>query len=745
MAKQETVLFVVYRPEWWGCFDSLCRQECGRADVTCYVMAIPRYERDMDTKEVNFARKHFCPEALTELPPEAISVDYRTFSLDRRFDRIYTHNPYDNTNPMDTVEMAYYSAALKASTDRLIYVPHMLYMGWLPEGMKRCAVYQNADAILLSDERVRYALDARYDGKVELVSCGIKEYLDRLEERRNTGRQDIGQRNTGRQDTGQRNTGRKRLLYCVSFEDLFHGTEKQLRKMWDILQYMEGRTDVELIFRPDEDIPARAYELNQGIYREYQELVAYFRERGIGVYDENPNPYQAAVEADAIMTAGSPMSALFSVQGKPVLYVDREHHPIPTEEELCVPGIWTATVEEDGEGAEVWFIPSKTRLLCRMQLPDAMDDTCVGKRGDGQEIPQPEVVAEVPDELLNWMSYANLVKTGDCIWITPYETDGIWKYDLRSGRFEKRYLPKPVPGCVTATVAYGEYLYLIPRNYPGILKYHMSSGQIQLLDGWVQEMDALASPECRRSPYFVWAVRQEKNRLYMAASKCDAWMELDMDTDSWRVRSMNLPGRRFIDMVKDGSRVWLLPFDGQELIRWNCETGEARMLYLAEKAEAKFSPYEFLLDCGDELIAFPKRANRLLVLPKEENGEIRELTEELPCGSKDYPSEYMEQLKIGYQLVKKLRSGRILAYEHYDGAFLLLDGKLRILEKIPCRLPAGVCRRQRRLMWEKEQCRSDFAGGLHEGYTLPAMLDILAEGTDDMREEIAGYYAARLQ
>lgn len=725
MAKPETVLFVVYRPEWWGCFDSLCRQECSRENVTCYVLPVPRYERDVDTKQVNFNRKHFCPEALTQLPTGAVLADFRTFSPDRRFDRIYTHNPYDNTNPMDSADAAYYSASLKACTDRLIYVPHMLYLGGLPDGMKRCAVYKNADAILLSDERVRYALDAEYDGKVELVSDGISEYLDRLGKQRDAVRTDGKNR-------------KKRLLYCVSFADLFYGTEKQLRKMWDIFQYMEGRKDVELVFRPDEDIPARACELNQGIYREYQALVAYFRERKIGAYDENPNPYQAAVEADGIMTAGHPLSAMFSVQGKPVLWVDREHHPVPTAEERCTPCIWAAALEETEDGAEAWFVPFRTRLLCRMRLR-----TKAGEHA-GRENGRAEIVAEVPEELAAGANYANLIKAGDTVWLSPYESDGIWKYDLGSGRLEKHYLPSTVPGSVTLTIPYGESLYLIPRNYPGIVKYHMTSGRLQLIDGWVKEIDEGASPECRKNPYFIWAVRQEQDRLYMASSKCDAWLELDLHTDCWKVRSMNLPGRCFIDMVKDGDWVWLLPFDGQELIRWNCETGESKVIYVAEKAEAKYSPYERLLDCGDELIAFPKRANRLLVIPKKENGEIRELTQGLPCGEKDYPSEFMAQFKTGYQLVERLHDGRILAYEYYDGAFLLLDEKLCILEKVPCRLPPEAVKRQQSILWEREQCQSGFTGVLHEGYSLSAMLDFFVEGVDGMREEIAGYYAARL-
>lgn len=715
MKKQEEVLFIVYRPEWWGCFDSLCRQECSRTNVTCHVMLIPRYDRDLITKKVNPAAKHFCPEMLTELPPEVIVEDYRNFFPKQRFDRIYIHNPYDNTNAMDS---AYYSGNLKALTDRLIYVPHLLYMGGLPETMKCCKAYQNVDAIFLSDERVRYTLEQEYEDKVELVSDGITDYLERLNVKKN-------------ENATTDKDGKRRLLYCVSFDDLFYGTEKQIRKMWDIFHCMEERKDIVFVFRPDEDIPSRAYELDPEIYRQYRELVAYFKERNIGIYDETPDPYRAAVEADGIMTAGHPLSAMFSVQGKPVLYVDREHRANPTEEEMCIPNLWTMTAAETGEGTEVWFAPAKSRLLCRMSLY-------------GEKSGETEIVAEIPDEPLEWMNYADIIKTEDCLYLSPYGTDGIWKYELGSGKFSKQYLPELTERNITRTILYGEYLYLIPRTYPGILKYHMPSGEIRLIDGWVKEMDDMAAPEYKKSPYFIWAVEQEANRLYLAAAKCDAWMELDMDTDSWTLRCMNLPGGRFIDMVKDGAWVWLLPFDGQEIIRWNCETGESQTVFVTEKAEPRLSPYEFLLDCGEELIAFPKRENRLLVIPKK-GGAVREIKEGLPCGQKDYASEFMAQSRIGYQFVKKLGDGRILAYEYYDGAFLLLDKELRLLEKLPCRLPLEAVRRQQNILWEKELCRSGFSGCLHEGYSPAAMLDFFVENTDKFRREIAAEAASHLK
>ena len=118
--------------------------------------------------------------------------------------------------------------------------------------------------------------------------------------------------------------------------------------------------------------------------------------------------------------------------------------------------------------------------------------------------------------------------------------------------FNEQYLPNATDACFTCTISYGGYFYLIPRDYLGIVKYNIDAEEIQILDGWVEELERYVSPESRREPYFIGAVKQEENMLYMASSKCDIWMEFDMDSDIWQMKTMSLSGRKFWDMVKRG-------------------------------------------------------------------------------------------------------------------------------------------------------------------------------------------------
>lgn len=749
MCEKETilstkVLFVVYRTEWWGCLDSLCRQECLKEDTVVYVMPVPRYQWNLRTRQMDTAKMYFEPEQLAAILPQgAAMVDYREFSLEQGFDRIYIHNPYDDIYPVDTVEMKFYSGNLKPYTKKLIYVPHLLYIGGIPEEYTKTPVYDFADAIYLADGRAKYSLDVQYDRKVEIVPSGIPEYLEGLSSQLQSG-----------QSMQHRPDRRKKLLFCLSYNNLHYGTEKLIRKIRQVFDVLKKYQDILVIFRPDEDILTRYTLQNGPLRRDYEALVVYFKKERIGIYDESPDLYRAAVEADGILSFGHPMDRLFSIQGKYVLRFDRELRPIPSDSIRCVPSLRAVTAIEEGDEVELWFVPAGTRLICRMALRGAATaDTGTvqdKKKKSKQHVStvQPEIIAQVPETVNAGLYYINIIQSGNCLYLTPFNSEGIWRYDLDTRCFSEQYMPNANGACFTCTIPYGKYLYMVPRNYPGIVKYNIDTEEIQILDGWIAELESYVSSENGKEPYFIWAVKQEENMLYMASSKCDVWMDFDMDSDTWQMKPMNLPGRRFCDMVKKGEWVWLIPYCGDEIILWNCITCENQSIYAAATRESQNIPYMFLLDLGDSITAFPHHKDNLLLIPAKAQTvtqNIIEITDRAPCKEKEYLSEYLRQSKIRYQYVKRLKNGRILAYEYFDGAFLILNENLHVLQKINCRLPIEAVRRQQDLSWKQIHCREKFNGGLSEGYTLPAMLEYFMRHGQDEREEIREYYEERIK
>lgn len=780
MEEQRKILFVVYRTEWWGCFDSYCRQECQEKDTLCYVMPIPRYERNEITLKADFDRVHFDSEKLALiLPEEARMVDYREFSLEQGFERIYIHNPYENGSPLDTVEGKYYACNLKQYTEKLIYVSHLFN---LPiTDYAKCKAFDCVDAIYVSNAESKYILESKYDSKVEVVPSGIPDYLDRISSKMNL------QEAAG---DGRGPSSKKKLLYCVSFHDLYNGTEKQLAKMRDIFEYARGNQDILLIFRPDEDIPVLRIQqqLSDSVWRGYEELVAYFVKNKIGIYDGTPDLYEMAVLADGIICTSHPMASFFLVQGKHMLQTDWTKRLIPNREDRCIPVLWALTAEEKGEEIELWFVPNQTKLICRMTISGNVDVSAIGsnraigagKAGGRKKThkhlagPKVEIVAEVPDEIAGGLDYINVTKIGDCLYLSPYASDGIWKYDFNTCSFSKRYLPNAVNMNIGVTFAYGKYLYMVPRMYPGIVKYDTETEEITIFDGWVEELENYVDEACKKEPYFVWAAEQEDNMLYMASAKSDVWMEFDMDSDTWTLKPMGLSGKRFVHMVKDREWVWLLPLCGDEIVLWNCRTGEGRGVYDTINVEVRNVPYSFAVDMGDCVIAFPQqKTDHLLMMKKpdfmmkkgadkiaeaaaggaeadaetaveadiwEKDIRVKEVRSGIPCGYEANLTEYQKQRNGGYQYVKRLASGLILAYEYYDGSFLLLNRKLQSVKKIPCRLPIEAVRYQQDIVLMNNQCRGRFHGVLSEGFSIPAMMEYFVRHGQKDRNEIRELY-----
>ena len=774
MGELRKILFVVYRTEWWGCFDSYCRQACQERDTLCYGMPIPRYERNEFTLKVDFDRVHFSPEKLAPLLPEgACMVDCREFSLEQRFARIYIHNPYENGSPLDTVDVKYYAGNLKQYTEKLIYVSHLF--GLPLTDYARCKAFDYVDTIYVSNKYSKYTLETKYDSKVEVVPSGIPDYLDRLSSKMNL---------QGNTEDGQRPSVKKKLLYCVSFHDLYCGTEKQLAKMRDIFEYARGNQNILLIFRPDEDIPVLRlqHQLSDSLWREYEELVAWFVKNKIGLYDGTPDLYEMSVLADGIICTSHPMSVLFLVQGKHVLQLDWTRRLIPNREDRCIPVLWALTAEEKGEEIELWFVPEQTKLICRMTISGNVDVSAAGtsktvgagKVGGRKKThkhlagPKVDIVAEVPDEMVGGPNYISVTKLGDSLYLSPYASDGIWKYDLNTCSFSKRYLPEAVNGNMGVAFSYGRYLHMIPRMYPGIVKYDTETEEVTVIDGWVEELERHVDEACKMEPYFVWAVKQEENMLYMASSKSDVWMEFDMDNDTWTLKSMGLSGKRFVHMMKDEEWVWLLPFCGDEIVLWNCRTGEGQAVYGTVNVEVRNTPYGFCADRGDAVIFFPQqKTDHLLVIEKPylsekagtdyragtgmgdacedtdvwiKNIRAKEIRNGLPCGFEANLTEYQKQRNSGYQYVKQLDSGLILVYEYYDGSFLLLNQKLQAVKKIPCRLPIEAVRQQQDTAVRNGQCRGRFHGGISEGYSIPEMMEYFIRHGDADRAKIRERY-----
>lgn len=679
---EKKVLFVVYRPEWWGCFDELYR-EMQKQNIRCFVLPVPYYERDSQDYHVLLEKVHYAPDLL----PEYVNwEDYRTFSLEGRyFDEIYIHNPYDGNYVGDTVLPVYYSEQLKAYTRKLIYVPHLIFRKYIPEDYKFLPVYEHVNAIWLADERARYALEVAYDSKIEIVPERLSFYLKRL-----------AQKNM------EKGKGKK-LLFSITAHDLCYDTERFVRKAEQLLDYLKFRDEISVILRTDEDIPPKRQSISGDVWQLYERLLQKYRTEKIGTYEPDKPIYEAVVEADGLLCRpGNPLEELFFVQGKLVLNFDLEMRAIPTKEDLCITDIWGAAIDGDN----VWFTTDKTKLLCKMNL----------KLGELEEI------IDIPDEVDCIQNFIEVKQNKDILYLIPHISDGIWEYDLCRKCFRKIYFPNSTFYNVVKAVKYQHYLYMAPGDYPGILSYNMKTGEIIVYDSWVTELERYILPQNLGKSYFSKAIRQSGNMLYMASSQGDVWLEFNMDDGEAVVRPMQMKGFSTTDMETEGEECWLAELWNGQVVKWNKNTAQAKVLYSIPKQELYGIAFSRLHIQGEYVYVYPLMHTEILQIHKTKN-IVRHINIAEVFAASEPVTPYLREYNVCFEWLEELDNGIIVAYEKYDGSFVFLDYEMKLLHKVSCRLPYERVMQKYRDIWRHAFIKDNGQLALSEEWSFPVELD----------------------
>jgi len=689
MDKKREVVFIVYRNGWWGCFDGIYRELVQKEDLVCYVISIPHYRWKEDGSAYDEQTEQYSRDSL---PDYVRTIDCREYNVRiRKPSVIYIHNPYDNTNPLETVAPEYYSENLKKCTEKLVYVPHLLFLGAVSECYKHLNVYDYVDEIYFNTDYTKYSLDIIYEKKIRVVPSGIPNYMNMLQ-----------------QQQGQQSVCDGMKLLCVLYyEDLYYGAERTLEKLKTLFEYLKDREDYEVIFRPDELLWINKRMITEKIWNCFEKMLDWFEKEQIGKIDKSENLYEAAVQADAYVGFGGIMQLLFGIQGKYRLIVDRLNRELPGEE-IYIPLI----SELEREGNKVWFMTNFTDLLCEVDL-------------DSGEI---TVLSQLPEDNFGRKSIFGLKKINHFLYAFPFSSDGLWKYDLRSGEWDKIFID-----CATQAGNFGKVFYyknafyMVPRFFSGILEYELLSERFTVYDGWKREIDLMTTQDMQEEPYFMGAIVQQGNKLCMVSSKVDVYMEFDLDSKKYSMKKMGIDGMHFSHMYIEGDYVWLLPYLANDIYVWNRKTGESKKIYQANSVEERKIPFAFIIGGEKYLWVFPRQEEFVLRIDRK-SGKCQSITNMLPCARKEYLYKALEKKLSGYPYVEKQQNGTILAYECYDGAFLILQDKgdkLEIAQKILFRTPKEAFMRHYLKRWKRLLATANNNGIIKENYSLLIALECL--------------------
>ncbi|MCI8466452.1 MAG: hypothetical protein HFI63_11490 [Lachnospiraceae bacterium] len=589
------VVFLPYKASMWDSLESVWMAADADPDCDAYVVPIPYYERKGDG---NFESISYEGESFPGYVP---ITHYHAYRLEeRKPDIIYIHNPYDQGNYVTSVDPRYYSGELKKYTDCLVYIPYYITAGGMSEGQALCPSYFHMDWIVVQSEKIIKFFDARVPEEKFLPLGSPK--LDRIIRICNNPPEPP-------ESWKKKMKGRKVYFYNTSLGGMLGDTETFLKKMEYVFHCFEGRTDACLLWRPHPLLESTFVSMRKEYVARYQELKQTFLSRDLGIYDDTPDIAKTIALCDAyIGDSGTSVTALFGMTGKPLFVMDNSFYSEPGPED------WRGQMISgfDAFGRNQWKVIQGNKLYYSPENNYRYRHYC-----------------NLSEHTLGGYYCAAFEQNGT-IYVCPANAQDILL--VKNHRITKRIslerrLEKP--GAFAGAYHTGTYLFLIPREYPAIVRYDILQDKLDYLTGCNDIFTGYKDGEHRVGGSFLWG-----DYLLLASPEDSRVLAIDIHTMETQLLITGAKSAcGCMGIASDSVDLWLLPYTGTTITRWNPETGDVQdyshvpegfvCRSVPHGQECLDRPFESMIFWGNQVIVSPCWGNKFLCLNRD-TGDMQE-------------------------------------------------------------------------------------------------------------------------
>lgn len=584
IAVRREIVFFPYKASMWDSLESVYLAAKEDPDCDVYCVPIPYFDLRPDHTLGQMYYEGY------EYPKDIEITDWQTYSFEeRKPDVIYIHNPYDEANLVTTVHPRFYSVNLKKYTDTLVYIPYYVTSGGMSDGQSLCPAYIYADYIVIQSPGLRAYFDERIPDE-KFLAFGSPKFDRVIKKCQNPPEPPT--------EWKQKMGGKKVYFYNTSINGMLYNTDNFLKKMKYVFSCFEGREDACLLWRPHPLLESTFDSMRPEQKQGYLSLKNEFISRGLGIYDATSDIEDTIALCDAyIGDAGSSVTSLFGIVGKPLFILDNSLNSEPKEdswrEEICT-------------GFNFWqqdrfLITQGNRLY--VSAPFAYDYKFFCDLSEYAYGGEYSVIWEIDQKLYACPKNAQHILVIDAegkknrvelVQIGTKEDSFSWAIQDESGKI----------------------LYLTPVRYPAMVKYDTVTGEIKYftehLNMFLDENGMI------RLGGGCWI----KKKLCLLSS-IDRQMYV-LDTESGRTFVTELPfksGCRYREFIIYKDEFVLLPYGDERLSigRWNPETNDVHEYdQFPEKMQCidpvtgqkcMERPFSSGLIFGDELYLTPECAN----------------------------------------------------------------------------------------------------------------------------------------
>lgn len=592
---RKEVVFFPYKASMWDSLESVYLAAKEDPDCDAYCVPIPYYDKNPDG---SFAAMHYEGR---EFPAGIEVIGWQSYKMEeRRPDAVFIHNPYDDCNHVTSVHPDYYSSVLKKYTDMLVYIPYYATAGGMSEAQAMCPAYNHADYIIVQAEKYKKFFDPMIP-RTKLLALGSPKFDKVIRICNNPPEAPAAWK--------EKMAGKKVYFYNTSIHGMLADTRRFLLKMEYVFNSFVGRKDVCMIWRPHPLLESTFASMRPGYKPIYDAIKKKYLESDFGIYDDTSDITNTIALCDAyIGDAGTSVTSLFGIAGKPLFILNNNIDALPEEDD------WRGEIIRRFfiYGSNEWMVTQGNKLYRSVEKNYDYKYFC-----DLSDYAYGDYYGQVTH--VNGKNYVCPINAQDILVIGE---NGIARKIALEYGIETR-------GAFYGAISCGKYLFLIPNKYPAIVRYDTEMDKIDYLRDNLDIFMGTIGGQKRLGGFCVW-----KNYLFLASPVDSRVLVIQTETGKMKVLITGAENRcGCVNIIADEKDLWLLPYEGKVITRWNPESGEVKEYNkLPEnfKCEHPVLGYEFeerpfgFGAINEDYVYLPPSNGNMYICLNKKTGEITE-------------------------------------------------------------------------------------------------------------------------
>lgn len=323
---KKEIVFLPYKASMWDSLESVWMAAREDENYEVYVVPVPYFEKLPDG---TLGAMHYEGNDYPDIVPITHWQEYDIAA--RHPEMVFIHNPYDSGNRITSVHPMFYAKELKNYTDQLIYIPYFVGVnGKVKEDLCLTAGVLYAHKVIVESEKVKENyINVIRSFEREKKSVGVFGNLDKKILA-------LGSPKIDRIKYMQKyssefppewmkkiqkadGTKKKLILYNTSIASLLEYKENAIKKISHVIQIFKNQSEAVLIWRPHPLYRNTIETMLPRMLENYEQMVAEYREKEYGIYDDSADIERAIALSDAYYGDYSSVVTLYQVTGKPIM------------------------------------------------------------------------------------------------------------------------------------------------------------------------------------------------------------------------------------------------------------------------------------------------------------------------------------------------------------------------------------------------------------------------------------------